>query len=478
MVFSNNTKGKIMYIDEHIFKLNDIRGKFPDQMSSEIILQIGRSVGNYFGAKKTIVIGGDVRLSTPLIKSVLSAGLMEVGCHVLDVGVCTTPTIYFLAVKNPEIDGGVMITASHNPVGYNGIKICDGNGVSYHYNNLFSKIKDQLKNNTISMSKGIAYGQPIDFPHISTTQYWNYQKESFNPEKQLNVIVDIGNGTCYPIIGLLQSKNINTIALHANPDGNFPVMIPDPAKASCLKYMQDEMGNNEADIGLGFDGDGDRVGFIDNKGKIIQPDQIMMIFGEYLLQNNPKSEIMIDIKTSRATYEYLTKLGASVKFTRVGHSWIHENLLKTGAIFAGELSGHYYFGVNYYGFDDAIYSALRLLEILSQEEQTLSQLTQKLPCYFASEEIRITCPDKFKQKVVSNIKTKLDSEAEKAITIDGIRAEFDDGWILVRKSGTEPVISIRAEATDQKQLNYYQDYIIELVKKEISKISKSTNNTI
>jgi phosphomannomutase/phosphoglucomutase len=467
-----------MKIHEHLFRQYDIRGKFPDQFNSETILNIGRVIGNYFGGAKKIVIGGDVRLSSPIIKSVLSAGLMEVGCHVLDVGLCTTPTIYFLAARNPEIDGGLMVTASHNPIDYNGIKVCDENGVSFHYDNLFSKVKDTLEKGTTSIANGKDYGQPADLSHISTSQYWNFQKVNFNPHKPLNVIVDIGNGTCYPIIKILESRNMNTIALHAKPDGHFPVMIPDPAKSSCLRFIQDEMKNHEVDVGIGFDSDGDRVGFIDDLGKIISPDQIIMIFGEYLLQKKPNAEIMIDIKTSRATYEYLTKLEAEVKFTRVGHSWIHETLLKTGAIFAGELSGHYYFGVDYYGFDDAIFSALRLLEILSLKNQTLSKLIHKLPSYFASEEIRIPCVDKFKQKIVSNIEDILINEAEKAITIDGIRAEFSDGWVLVRKSGTEPVISVRAEAIHPQRLKYYQEYILDLVTTEIEKVTKTAKNKI
>ncbi|MFX0085607.1 MAG: phosphomannomutase/phosphoglucomutase [Candidatus Hodarchaeota archaeon] len=461
-----------MKITEQIFKPYDIRGKFPEQFNSETILNLGRVIGNYFGLDKNIVIGGDVRLSSPIIRSVLSAGLMEAGCNVLDVGLCTTPTIYFLAARNPEIDGGLMVTASHNPIDYNGIKVCDENGVSFHYDNMFSKVKEILGKGTISTVKIKDYGQQADFSHISTSQYWQFQKESFNPKKPLNVIVDIGNGSCYPIVKILESRNLNAIALHSEPNGNFPFMIPDPAKSASLRFIQDEMKNRDFDVGIGFDSDGDRVGFIDDLGKIISPDQIIMLFGEYLLQKKPKARIMIDIKTSRATYEYLTNLEAEVKFTRVGHSWIHETLLETRAIFAGELSGHYYFGFEYYGFDDAIFSALRLLEILSLKDQTLSTLIQKLPRYFASEEIRIPCADEFKQKIIFNIKDILTNEAEKTITIDGIRAEFKDGWVLVRKSGTEPVISVRAEAVHPQRLKYYQEYIVDLVTTEIDKFTK------
>jgi phosphomannomutase/phosphoglucomutase len=198
-----------------------------------------------------------------------------------------------------------------------------------------------------------------------------------------------------------------------------------------------------------------------------------MLIGKHLLQKHPNANIMIDVKISRATLEYLSKLGAEVRFTKVGHSWIHEELLRSEAIFAGELSGHFYFGGAYYGFDDAIYSALRLLEILSQSDEPLSNLIKKLPSYPASEEIRIQCPDPLKSKVVSNIQSILSERANKIITIDGIRAEFDDGWILVRKSGTEPVISSRAEANTPKRLLYYQRYMQDLISNEIKIAGKT-----
>ncbi|MFX0014255.1 MAG: phosphomannomutase/phosphoglucomutase [Candidatus Hermodarchaeota archaeon] len=461
-----------MKIHEHIFRTYDIRGKFPSQFSSETVLNIGRAFGVFFGTGKTIVIGNDIRLSSPIIKSVLSAGLMEAGCNIQDVGVCTTPTIYFLAVRNPEIDGGVMITASHNPIDYNGIKVCDGAGVSFHIDNFFSKIKKMIEENTILPLKSTNYGQPASLQNIDVTQYWRYQKDNFKPLKSLNLAVEIGNGTCYPIIEILRSKQMKVHAFHTEPDGHFPVMIPDPAKSSCLRYVQEAVMQNKLDIGIGFDADGDRVGFVDDQGEIISPDQVIMLFGEYLLHKYPKSEILVDIKTSRATFEYLSKLGAQVTFTQVGHSWIHEALLRKGSPFAGELSGHYYFGLEYYGFDDAIFSALRMLEIISNQEQTLSKLVQSLPKYPVTEEIRISCPEEIISDVVLNLTEILVGEASKSITIDGIRAEFEDGWILVRKSGTEPVLSIRAEGISNQRMQYYKEYIIKLVTDEIEEVSR------
>ncbi len=464
-----------MKISEHLFRTYDIRGKFPEQFSSETALNIGRAFGTFFGSDKTIVIGGDVRISTPIIKLALTIGLMEAGCNVQDVGVCTTPTIYFLAVRNPEIDGGIMVTASHNPIDYNGIKVCDANGVSFHINNFFSQIKKMVEQNKMATVKSTEYGQPAFLQNINTSQYWRFQKAKFHPKTSLSVVVEIGNGTCYPIIELLRSKKIGVQALHPEPDGNFPVMIPDPAKSSCLKYLQDAVIQGKHDIGIGFDADGDRVGFVDDQGNIISPDQVIMLFGEFLLQKYPRSKIMVDVKTSRATFEYLSKFAAEVNFTRVGHSWIHETLLKSGAIFAGELSGHYYFGADYYGFDDAIYSALRMLEIISKKNKTFSEIVKDLPQYPATEEMRISCHEEIKSKVVSNLKEILQEEAIKSITIDGIRAEFEDGWILVRESGTEPVLSIRAEATTSQQLHNYTNYIKKLVNEEIEIEARKIN---
>ncbi len=462
-----------MHFSEQIFKTYDIRGKFPEQFSSEVVFYIGRAIGNFFGSEKNIVIGGDVRLSTPIIKTNLSEGLKSMGCNVLDVEVCTTPTIYFLAANNSLVNGGIMVTASHNPIEYNGIKVCNVYGVSYNINNFFIHIKKALEDYKSIGIDNKNYGQSISIQGINNYQYWLFQKENFKPRKELSIGVEIGNGTCYPIIDLLKEKKFIVRSLHSEPDGRFPVMIPDPAKPSSLIYLQKLFKEENFDIGIAFDVDGDRVGFIDNKGVIIKPDHIIMLFGEYLLNKYKKIEIMIDVKTSRATYEYLNELGVNVKFTKVGHSWIHEELLRTGASFAGELSGHYYFGKDYYGFDDAIYSALKMIELLSFREESSSEIIKALPHYFSSEELRIPCPDEYKSAVVSNIKTLLNENAKRIITIDGIRAEFDDGWVLVRKSGTEPVISIRAEATSSQRLNFYKDYIEELVKTHIEKLTKS-----
>ncbi|MHA2226071.1 MAG: phosphomannomutase/phosphoglucomutase [Candidatus Hodarchaeales archaeon] len=460
-----------MKIHEYLFRTYDIRGKFPDHFTLETVLNIGRAFGNFFGIKKTIVIGFDVRISSPIIKSALSAGLMETGCNILDVGICTTPTVYFLAAKNPEVDGGIMITASHNPIEYNGIKVCDQNGVSFNIDNFFGKIKQNIEEDSLITAKNTEYGYPVVSKNINSSQYWQFQKSKFNPKAAMEVVVEIGNGTCYPIVELLESKKIKVKALHAEPDGHFPVMIPDPAKPSSLKFIKESMKNDKFDLGIGFDADGDRVGFVDNEGVIVFPDQVIMLFGEYLLQKSPKSEILIDVKTSRATYEYLSDLGANVKYTRVGHSWIHELLIRSGAVFAGELSGHYYFKSDYFGFDDAIYSSLRMLEILSMKKQTLSEIVRELPKYFSSEEIRIKCPELIISQVVKNLINVLKEEAVDTITIDGIRAEFEDGWILVRKSGTEPVISIRAEANTSQRLQYYEKYILKLVKTNIQDLT-------
>ncbi|MHA1995354.1 MAG: phosphomannomutase/phosphoglucomutase [Candidatus Hodarchaeales archaeon] len=456
-------------MSENIFRTYDIRGKFPQDISLKTVVNIGRAFGTYFGIQKNVVIGGDVRLSTPIIKTALSLGLMEVGCNVKDIGICTTPTIYFLSANHSSVDFGIMVTASHNPIDYNGIKVCDRNGVSFHIGNFYKEIKRIMDQNDYKIIKNNAFGQTSILEDVNREQYWNYQRNHFHPIKKLKLVVDIGNGTCYPILEVLKDKKMQVEALHPNPDGTFPVMIPDPAKPKCLKYIVESMNKSSHDLGIGFDADGDRVGFVDEKGAIIKPDQIIMLFGAYLLEKVPKGLILIDIKTSRATYEYLNDLGAEVEFTRVGHSWIHEKLLKRGAIFAGELSGHYYFGEDYFGFDDAIFSSMKMMEIIASREEPLSQIIAKLPSYPTSDEIRIPCNDNIKSKVVENVKSVLFTEAQNCITIDGVRAEFDDGWVLVRESGTEPVISIRVEADTKHKLDYYVKYVNKLVTNEISK---------
>ncbi|MHA1206005.1 MAG: phosphomannomutase/phosphoglucomutase [Candidatus Hodarchaeales archaeon] len=458
---------------DNIFRTYDIRGKFPKDYSLETAVNIGRAFGKFFGMNKNVIIGGDVRLSTPILKTALTLGLMESGCNVKDIGVCTTPTIYFLAANNVNVDFGIIITASHNPIEYNGIKVCDHKGVSYHFENLFSKIKKLVIQNEFTGFQTNQFGQIPPLKGVNSQQFWNFQKKNFSPKRSASLVVDIGNGTCYPILEVLADKQMKVHALHSEPDGTFPVMIPDPAKPECLKYIISKMKSGLYDLGIGYDADGDRVGFVDDHGDILFPDQAIMLFGRYLLSKNPNCEILIDIKTSRATYEYLTDLGAKVRFTRVGHSWIHEEIMRSGALFAGELSGHYYFKDGYFGFDDATFSSLKMIEIFTAQQQPISSLIKELPSYHASNELRIGCDDQIKAIVTENLKKRLISETEKQITIDGVRAEFEDGWVLVRESGTEPVISVRAEAYTKKKLDFYLGFIVDLVKEEIGKAKKT-----
>ena len=458
---------------DHIFRTYDIRGKFPKDFSLETAINIGKAFGKFFGINKNVIIGGDVRKSTPILKTALTLGLMESGCNVKDIGVCTTPTIYFLAANNDNVDFGIIITASHNPIDYNGIKVCDHNGVSYHFDNFFKQIKKLVNQNKLIDFPANLYGQVPPLNGVNSEQFWNFQKKNFAPGRSASLVVDIGNGTCFPILEVLTDKKMKVHALHSEPDGSFPVMIPDPAKPECLKYIISLMKSGSFDLGIGYDADGDRVGFVDDRGSIIFPDQAIMIFGKYLLGKNPKCEIMIDIKTSRATYEYLTDLGAKVRFTRVGHSWIHEEIMRSKAVFAGELSGHYYFKDGYFGFDDAAFSSLKMIEILTTQQQSISSIIEELPSYHASNELRIACEDQIKSVVAENLKKRLISEAENCITIDGVRAEFEDGWVLARESGTEPVISVRAEAYTKKKLDFYLDFIKHLVKEEIGKVKKT-----
>ena len=454
---------------DRIFLPYDIRGKFPENFSAKDVFEIGKAFGTIFGKEKNIVIGGDVRKTTPLIKSEISSGLMKTGCNILDIGDCTSPTIYFLAAHNSSVDYGIMVTASHNPIDYNGIKVCDDSGVSFNFQNFYNKVLKIHKSKSYNFPKKQNLGKIVHLPEVSKKQYWDYQKNLFSIQRELKLVLEIGNGACYPIVPLLEEKKVTFQALHAEPDGSFPVMIPDPAKPKSLKYLVEEIKKQKYDLGIGYDADGDRVGFVDDKARIIKPDQVIMIFGEYLLEKYPNPEFLIDIKTSKATFEYLSELGAKISFTRVGHSWIHEKLLRRKAIFAGELSGHYYFGGYYYGFDDAIYSSLRMIEILASSNRPLSAIFDELPFYPASDELRISCDNEAKNRVVESIKKKLMTEATNCITIDGIRAEFEDGWVLVRASGTEPVLSVRAEGKTKNKLSEYYGYIKDLVEREISK---------
>lgn len=439
-----------------VFRAYDIRGVYGKDLTPSLALKIGMAFGSFLEAGIEVVVGVDSRLTSPILKSCVIAGLASTGCDCFDVGLVPTPTLYFASIHYGK-KGGVMVTASHNPPQYNGFKLCKG-GVSYSYETGIGNVEKIVETEKFRPVGWEKTGK-ISKKEV-LLDYVDYILKNRSLEKKLRVVVDAGNGTCgftEKIFGMLGCE---VKVLFGEPDGRFPNHIPDPLKEETLETLRKTVVKEEADIGIAFDGDGDRVGFVDEKGQIIKGDQAFMLFIRETLERCPNSKIIFNVLGSKALSEEIKALGGIPIMTRVGHSYIHETLLRENAVLAGEVSGHYYFGREHYGFDDGVFAAIKMVELLSKTNLKLSELIKKLPKYHSSPEIRISCPDEKKFKVVNVLKEKFEKEGYKLITIDGVRVEFEDGWGLVRASNTEPALVLRFEAQTQKRLEEIKKHIL------------------
>ena len=439
-----------------IYKKNDIRGRVPDELYPERMIRLGSLIADLLPSDaKTIALGGDPRFETDMLKTSLVAGLTSRGKNVADMGITTTPSTYFAAAHNDDIDASIMITASHNPLGTSGLKVSNHKGEAFHYDNFFSRIEELERASENSLNLKATQGR-IDFEKGSRikSQYIEFLANAIQNATSIlerPFAIEYGNGSATIFERVLTKMGANHVALHSIPYGRFPRLLPDPATDSCYVDLARVVPALELDYGLAFDADGDRFGAVNEKGERISPDDMTMILASQVLKEYPGATIIIDVKTSLATKQYLEDLGARVKYTKVGHSWVHETLLKKEAAFAAELSGHYYYSKKYYGFDDALYSATQFITFVEHLDKPLSEFIQELPHFHSTPEIR-RHKDKKRINTITNrairIAERLGGEI---IDIDGIRAEFDDGWFLVRSSGTESALSYRVEGKSPKK---------------------------
>jgi len=457
-----------------VFRAYDIRGVFGEDLTPELALKIGMAFGSFLEGKLEVVVGWDSRLTSPILRDCVMAGLASTGCDCLDVGLIPTPVLYFSSIHYGE-KAGVMVTASHNPPQYNGFKLCKG-GISYSYETGISLVENLIKSQNFRLVEWDKTGK-IGYKEV-LSDYIEYVTKNRVLDKKIKVVVDAGNGTCGFTEKIFRILGCEVKVLFGEPDGRFPNHLPDPLKEETLETLRRKVVEEKADVGIAFDGDGDRVGFVDDKGQIVRGDMAFMLFAEETLKRYPNSKIIFNVLGSKALFEYIRVLGGNPIMTRVGHSYIHEALLKENAVLAGEISGHFYFGKEYYGFDDGVFAAIKMVELLSRKNQKLSELATKLPKYFSSPEIRLKCPDDKKFKVVEVLKEKFEKEGFRLITIDGVRVEFEDGWGLVRASNTEPALVLRFEAKTQKRLDEIQKYIWEETKKSMEKIHLGGNKKI
>lgn len=439
-----NIKKHLAEIESEIFREYDIRGIIDKQLTEETFELIGKAFGTFLKTG-TITVGGDVRTTTPKFKEAFITGILSTGINVIDLGIVPTPTLYYSIIKL-KTDGGVEITASHNPKEYNGLKLSLKNAVSL-YGEQIQKLKTTIDSGNFQEGKGKLKQKDIVSEYIvdiiSRTKIG----------RKLRVVVDAGNGTASIIVPKLFEKlDIDAELLYCEPDGNFPNHLPDPTKPELLKDLIAKVKENKADLGIGYDGDGDRIGAVDEKGRIIWGDKLLALLSREILKENPGSKIIFEVKCSEALEEDIKKHGGVPLMWKTGHSLIKAKMKKENAAIAGEMSGHIFFSHGYYGFDDALFASLKLIEMVSNQDKSLSEIADSLAEYPITPEIRIDCPDARKFDIVEEAKELLREKAKKIIDIDGVRAVFEDGWGLIRASNTSPKLIVRAEAKSEEAL--------------------------
>ncbi len=427
-------------INPAIFREYDIRGVIGTDITPAVAETIGRAYAVYLSrhGDLRVIVGQDNRESSPRIRDAVVNGLVSSGCNVVDIGTVITPEFYFARIQY-GIDGGVMITASHNPPEFNGFKLA--RGFATIYGEEIQEIRRLADRREFTTGSGSVEVRNVVPAYRSMLR----EKIQLGP-RRLRVVVDCGNGTASLIApDVLEELGCEVIRLYCDSDPRFPNHHPDPVQPANLQDLIATMQRQGADLGLGFDGDGDRLGVVDERGGIIWGDLLMILFWREILPKHPGAVGIVEVKCSQALYEEIARLGGRPMFYRTGHSLIKAKMKELGAVFTGEMSGHMFFADEYYGYDDALYAALRLLRILSNTEKRLSELLADVPRYRSTPEIRVDCPDEVKFDIVRKVAADFKRDYQ-VIDVDGARVLFGDGWGLIRASNTQPVLVLRAEA--------------------------------
>ncbi len=442
-------------MNPQIFRQYDIRGVAESDLTNETVELLGKAFGTYVkesGSGK-VLVGRDNRLSSARLRDAITRGLLTTGCDVIDIGLVVTPLLYYSRVHY-GIDGGVMITGSHNPPDENGFKIALGSGTIYGDEIL--KLKDMMIARNFASGPGLLEKQNAAPPYLAMLK----DKIQLGPRK-LKVAVDCGNGTASLFAQqILEAWGCEVIPLYCESDGSFPNHQPDPVKTANLVELRKTVVEKGADVGIAFDGDGDRIGVVDETGGIIWGDLLMCLYWPEIMAKHPGSQAIIEVKCSQALVDGVVRLGGKPFFYKTGHSLIKAKMKEIGAIFTGEMSGHMFFADEYYGFDDAYYAAGRLLRIMSNSKEPLSKMLAQTPQYYSTAETRVPCPDQDKFKVVQGLVEQFRREYE-VIDVDGVRVLFGDGWGLVRASNTQPVLVARCEAKTPEGLKRICDIMQE-----------------
>ena len=447
----------------HVFREYDVRGQAERDLGDAFVERVGRALAELLrpdGAKQPprIAVARDCRLSGPRIFEALSAGLVAGGAQVLDVGVGPTPKLYF-SVHHLNADGGVMITGSHNPAEDNGMKIMRGK------QSFFGSALQELRQLALGpllprVAGGSTKSEDIDDAYVARL----IEGMPKNPGN-LRVVADAGNGAAGPLgLRALRALGYDPVALFCDMDGRFPNHHPDPTVPKNLTDLIDRVRADGARVGVAWDGDGDRLGVVDATGEIVWGDRLLALFSRGILRRTPGATVIADVKCSQALFDDVARHGGRPIMWKTGHSLIKSKMKEEHAAVAGEMSGHFFFADRYLGFDDGIYAALRLLEILAQSGKTVLEELSDLPAAFSTPEIRIDCPDDLKLEVVERVRERLKNTGE-VNPLDGVRVTYPDrAWSLVRASNTGPIIVLRFEAPSAERLATLQNEVETVVR--------------
>ncbi len=436
-------------LKQTIFREYDIRGIADVEMLSPDVIGLGRALGTFLlrnGATR-INVGRDVRLSGQRLKDALVEGLLSTGCQVTDLGQVPTPVLYY-SVHYLGSEAGVMITGSHNPSEYNGFKTMLGKGTIYGAQ--IQEVYRILKDEDFIVGQGTLNMADVITPYVEEIP------QQFQFSRRVKVVFDAGNGVAGPTMHrLLERLDIEATEMFFEPDGAFPNHHPDPTVEHNLEMLKAEVARQGAELGIAFDGDSDRIGAVDEKGNVIWGDMLMLIYGREILTRKPGATFIGEVKCSQVMYDELNRLGANAIMYKTGHSLIKAKMKQEHAELAGEMSGHMFFADRYYGYDDALYAACRLIEIVADSGKPLSAQTDGLPKMVFTPELRVDCADELKFQVVDRVKAHFQA-IRPTVDVDGVRILFDEGWGLVRGSNTQPILVLRFEARSQEKLDEYR----------------------
>jgi len=452
-----------MQINPQIFREYDIRGVVDKDLTPDIARILGQGFGTRMAqlGRKELVVGRDGRISSKPFEEALVEGLISTGCDVVNIGLCPTP-VYYFSIFHLDKDGGMMVTGSHNPPEFNGFKVSVGK--STIFGEEIQNLRRLIEKKEFVTGKGNLSKEEIISP------YQDYIKKNIHTEKRMRVVIDAGNGTAGILAGtLLRDLGCEVEELYCEVDGRFPNHFPDPTIPGNLKDLIERVKKIRADAGIGYDGDADRIGVVDDQGNIIWGDQLMILFSREILRDKKGATFVAEVKCSQNLFNDIEKHGGKAIMWRTGHSLIKEKMKEEKAALGGEMSGHIFFADRYFGYDDAIYASCRLIELLSKTDRKLSQLLSDVPKTFITPEIRVDCPDEIKFKVVEKVKEELRKDYP-IIDVDGVRVKFEDGWGLVRASNTQPALVLRFEALTEKRVQEIKKLVEDKVKVAIEEL--------